>query len=427
MDSTLTYSLADVLAVAKVHPFYSNSQYPPSDEAIREIRRHASLQPIVTDLRKQPLLFKEDLYIVTERLIHDTSPQNTYRNSAYTSVTGGGGNSKPLFFATDALENRRQRARFGQFLRNLGLIQPGDWVLTTHVGGDLYRSLDLMLEVTENAGATSLAAGHLMPTARVVQLLQDFHINVLTGDGSQIIQVVHCISSLRTGRDRISLEKIIYTSEALSPVQKSYIRDVLGAVKICSILGSAEAGPYGASSPDLNQDDPATSYTDFIFDSRTTLIEVFPLSFPDAGGSIQPLPAQAHALIPKSERVYMRLLRLHGRDACSSFTWDGEYIELDKLAAMLARADLGIVQWQVVLDRMMPSNETSLEIRLLCVRVEEGNYAAEKTIAAHIRNFFYLHPVNEHRFKLTFVEDRAGFELSRTGRKIAKLIDRSGI
>lgn len=61
MDSTLTYSLADVLAVAKVHPFYSNSQYPPSDEAIREIRRHASLQPIVTDLRKQPLLFKEDL------------------------------------------------------------------------------------------------------------------------------------------------------------------------------------------------------------------------------------------------------------------------------------------------------------------------------------------------------------------------------
>ena len=323
------------------------------------------------------------------------------------------------------------------------------------------RSLDLMLEITENAGATSLAAGHLMPTARVVQLLQDFHINVLTGDGSQIVQVVHFISSLRTGRDKISLEKLIYTSESLTPVQKSYIRGVLGAVKICSILGSAEAGPYGASSPDLTQDDPSTSYTDFILDTRTTLIEVFPLSFSDAGGgcpsplgpgktgliaqtslarlrnplvryvtgdigSIQPLPAQAHALIPKSERAHMRVLRLHGRDACSSFTWDGEYIELDKLAAMLARADLGILQWQVVLDRMMPSNETSLEIRLLCVRAEEENHGAEKAVAAHIRNFFYLHSVNEYRFKLTFVQDRAGFELSRTGRKVAKLVDRSG-
>lgn len=77
--------------------------------------------------------------MVTERLVHDLSPENTYRHNAYTSVTGGGGHSKPLVFATDASENRRQRAQFGRFLRTLGLIRPGDWVLTTHVGGDLYR------------------------------------------------------------------------------------------------------------------------------------------------------------------------------------------------------------------------------------------------------------------------------------------------
>ncbi|KAK8859087.1 hypothetical protein PGQ11_009821 [Apiospora arundinis] len=465
MSGTSTFTLAEILAVAKVHPFYSYSQYPPNDEAICEIKQHAALHPAEADLSRQPLLFKNDLYTTTERLIHDTSPHNTYRNNAYTSVTGGGGKSKPLFFATDALENRRQRARFGQFLRNIRLIQHGDWVLTTHVGGDLYRSLDLMLEIMENAGATSLAAGHLMSATKVVQLMKDFHINVLAGDGSQIIQVVHCISSLDTGRAEIRLDKIIYTSEALTLVQKSYIRDVLGAVKICSILGSAEAGPYGASSPDLvGPDEPGTTYTDFIIDTRATLIEVFP-RIPQSNvngssggdcpsplppgqtglivqtclerlrnpllryvtgdvGSIQPLPSQARATIPESEWAYKRVLRLHGRDACSSFSWDAEYIEMDRLDTMLAHADLGILQWQVILDTMIPSKEVSLEIRLLRAW-EEGDSTSEEVIVARIRGFFYMHPGNEHRFKVTFVKDRSGFELSPTGRKLVKLVDRS--
>ncbi|KAK6859077.1 hypothetical protein PG995_004930 [Apiospora arundinis] len=403
MAATSTFTLAEILAVAKVHPFYSNSQYPLNNEAIGEATRHASLHPMEADLSKQPLLFKNDLYATTERLIHDISPNNAYRSNAYTSVTGGGGKSKPLFFATDALENRRQRARFGQFLRNIGLIQHGDWVLTTHVGGDLYRSLDLVLEIMENAGATSLAAGHLMSATKVVQLLKDFHINVLAGDGSQIIQVVHCISSLDTGRAEIRLDKIIYTSEALTPVQKSYIRDVLGAVKICSILGSAEAGPYGASSPDLvGPDDPGASYTDFIIDTRATLIEVFPrIPQSSASGSSDgdcpsPLPSGQTGLIVQTclERLRNPLLR---------------YVTGD---------------WQVILDTMIPSKEVSLEIRLLRTW-EEGDPTSEEVIVAHIRGFFYMHPGNEHRFKVTFVKDRSGFELSPTGRKLVKLVDRS--
>ncbi|KAK7953177.1 hypothetical protein PG996_014072 [Apiospora saccharicola] len=83
----------------------------------------------------------------------------------------------------------------------------------------------------------------------------------------------------------LNLDKIIYTLEVLISGQKSYIRDVLGgAVKICSILGSAEAGPYAASSPGLGPGDPAATYTDFVFDTRTTLIEVIPLSSADDAG-----------------------------------------------------------------------------------------------------------------------------------------------
>ncbi|KAK7953176.1 hypothetical protein PG996_014071 [Apiospora saccharicola] len=89
---------------------------------------------------------------------------------------------------------------------------------------------------------------------------------------------------------------------------------------------------------------------------------------------------------------------------------------------------------------MVPSSEISLEICLLYIQVlvaeeeeedkkiedeKEGDPASEKVVSAHIRGFFFLHSANEHRFKLTFFKDRAGFEFSRTGRKMVKLVDRS--
>lgn len=42
-------------------------------------------------------------------------------------------------FATDVKENRRHRSVFGEFMAACGLVGPGDWVLTTHASGYLYR------------------------------------------------------------------------------------------------------------------------------------------------------------------------------------------------------------------------------------------------------------------------------------------------
>jgi hypothetical protein len=78
-------------------------------------------------------------YKVIERLTGDTNPKNTYRDGSYLSITGGGSGGLPMLFATDALENRAQRARMGEFIRTCGVIEPGDWVLTTHTGGHFYR------------------------------------------------------------------------------------------------------------------------------------------------------------------------------------------------------------------------------------------------------------------------------------------------
>lgn len=89
-------------------------------------------------------------YDVIERLVNDISPENTYRHNVYTSTTGGGSTlSRPLFFATDAMENRRHRAYFGDFLSKTGLIERGDWVVTTHCGGSLYRYVNVQATIDE--------------------------------------------------------------------------------------------------------------------------------------------------------------------------------------------------------------------------------------------------------------------------------------
>lgn len=73
------------------------------------------------------------------RLVHDESPENTYRESAYTSITGGGRGNQPLFFLTDVWENRRQRAQYGNLLALTGTLTTKDWVVSLHSTGNLYR------------------------------------------------------------------------------------------------------------------------------------------------------------------------------------------------------------------------------------------------------------------------------------------------
>ncbi|KAM0233801.1 hypothetical protein ACHAP5_010279 [Fusarium lateritium] len=426
------YSLTDVLAVAKKHPFYSPAQFSPEDEAIRAARKEAALNTEGIDLKAQPLLRKEDLYTVIQRLVNDTNPENTYRDNVYTSITGGGNTlSAPLFFATDALENRRHRAYFGEFLKKVGVIKQGDWVLTTHCGGDLYRSLDLTLEILENAGASVLAAGNHCPPVTVVRLLQDFSVNVRTGDGSQIVSVVHQISTLTEGREKIKLDKIIR---------------------------SAEAGPYGASTPDLTPCDPSAIYNDFVIDTRMTLIEILPFDHDECDrlpeplpegetgvivqtvltrprnpviryltgdvGSLHYLPDKAHSQISKTDWPYFRILRLQGRDRRFSFMWDGIDIRFDNLTTLLSEAKYGILQWQVILDKMVPSLEISLEIRLLYSQ-QTPNAVSREDVVDRLRKFFTVYSSNEHRFTITFVDELNGFELSKTGRKVIKFVDRS--
>ncbi|KAJ5318120.1 hypothetical protein PENANT_c043G01237 [Penicillium antarcticum] len=458
--STEPYLLSEVLAVARRHPFYfPDIVYPPSAEDVKSAREQANGHEMASP-SSQKLLTKKDLYKVIERLVCDMSPKNTYRKSCYTSMTGGGSGGVPLFFATDVHENRRHRAWFGQFLNSTGVIKETDWVLTSHFAGHFYRSMDLTAEIIENSGATVLCGGSYMTPAEIIKGLIDYHVNVLSGESSQIVNAVQYISTLpQEQRAKINIEKVVYTSEMLTPNQRAFVETTLGAVSICSMLGSAEAGPWAISNPDLTGNPSIAGSQDFIFDTRAMLIEIFPSSImevnsdlasipdtlPDGEsgiivqtslhrlrnpliryitgdiGSVHALPETAFAQLSERDRPFFRVLRLYGRDRRFSFEWDGMYFEFEALTAMLSSEDCGVLQWQLILDHHETSPRSAIEVRLLC---SSGKEISSDALSDRVKAFFNVYSGNQGRLSVTILDDVNGFVRSTTGNKVIKFVDR---
>ena len=298
-----------------------------------------------------------------------------------------------------------------------------------------------------------------MEPEEVVSALACYHVNVLVGDSSQIVCIAHYISTLpEAQRKKIALDKVIYTSEQLTGPQKDYITTVLGPVKIFSIMGSAEAGPYAVINPDLTEHTPSHTM-DFIFDTRSLLIEIInrsalssPVSaqgepVPDGEqgliiqtslqrlrnplvryvtgdiGSLHPIPKTASEKIPEAELQHFRVLRLAGRDHRFSFKWFGEYFEFDRIDDLMQTEGSGVLQWQVIRDSLESSPQPTLEVRIL--RAEDGSHTVPKDrFTEMVENFFYVFPENRHLFRITFIESIEGFEKSRTGNKVIKFADK---
>lgn len=313
----------------------------------------------------------------------------------------------------------------------------------------------------ENAGATVLSAGSYMLPAEVAKALANYHVNVLTGDGSQIVQIVHHVSMItKENRERIILNKIIYTSEPLTGPQRAFIKKILGDIKIFSIMGSAEAGSWAISNPDLTGEQSITDKsTDFIFDTRNVMLEIIssatinntslynPHTLPEGEtgvivqtslqrlrnpliryvtgdiGSIHPLPLVASTMIHESDRKFLRVLRMQGRDHRFSFKWYGAYFEFQKIEQFMQEEEYGILQWQIVLDRMEDTPQSTLEIRLLRSPPQEGILSAE-TFTERLEAFFLVFPENKHLVRIVFLVSLDGFERSVTAGKVIKFVNR---
>ncbi|CAG7970933.1 unnamed protein product [Penicillium olsonii] len=480
------YSIRDILSVASRHPFYNHEvQYPPNAEEIAQLRDPQN-ETEIRELSDIPLTHKEDLYATNpvvydviviplinlaltsyeaiQRLSADDSPQNDFRRSVYSSITGGGSGGVPMLFLTDSTENRKHRLTAGRFLKTCGLVDPRDWIVTVHVSGGFYRSLDLLSEMFENADGSVLAVGHTMPINEVVDVLIKYRVNVLSGGSSAILQTLNYVASTATQdqRNSLKLDKIIYTSEPLGRQQRDFIRSVLGPVKICSVLGSSEAGPWAVANLALTGE-PEDDAVEFIYDTRSMIIEILPLDavetprgtvqhvpeLPEGGvgcivqtslqrlrnplvryitgdvGSLHPLPAAAKAAIPAEDFQHLRMLRMRGRDKRFSFKWCGKYFEFHTIREVIGTVEWGILQWQLVLTVEEPSHSVHMEVRVLRSTTESANQISEVALVEKLKALFYVTSNVENLFKVTFVGGNEGFILSSTGNKVMGFVDRS--
>ncbi|KAJ5793383.1 uncharacterized protein N7503_009361 [Penicillium pulvis] len=139
----------------------------------------------------------------------------------------------------------------GTFLMIPGVVELGDWVLSTHQAGGFHRylnptlkprkvlfsdegtlrSLDLTTDIAENAGATVLSTGSYMQLAEVSKALADYHVNALTEDGSQIIQAVQHISTTAQDIEVVSVLKMPFILPSFWPIPKrGFIKAVYGKI-----------------------------------------------------------------------------------------------------------------------------------------------------------------------------------------------------
>lgn len=315
----------------------------------------------------------------------------------------------------------------------------------------------------EVAGGTVFCSGHVQPLPDVVKCLAEYRVNVLSGDASQILNFAHYFSSLSLEtRQSIKITKIIYTSESLLRSQREYIMSVFGAVRLCSVLASAESGPWAVMDISLTGE-PTDDTADFIFDTRTMIVEILEPSEPDAKcdskqgasepaaegtlgaialtslqrlrnplvryvtgdlGSLHQLPFLAQEKIPGNVAPHLRVLRLHGRDQRFSFEWQAGYFDFQMIHCFMQNAELGILQWQIVLksgDRRLGHR---LEVRILGKEEGKKTRLPDEVVVEKIQKFFFVTPFNAQLFEVIFVTDAEGFERSRTGNKVIKFVDR---
>lgn len=328
--------------------------------------------------------------------------------------------------------------------------------------------MDLMTEMMENAGAAVLCAGPELPHQAVVEALVQYRANVVTGDVSQLLQLAHYIITIDEEQKReLSLTKLLYTSESMTALQREFIISVFGEVTICSVIGSAEAGPWGVSSSAL-MGIPKGNYTEFIFDRRAICLEVVPFSVENKEkaaetvcssvgcaenvhlgnpgllvqtslqrlrnplvrylcgdvASLHPLSLELHAKLPSPHAEHYQVVRLYGRDQRSSFTWYGEYFEFGVVHSFMRTEEWNIMQWQIVLQHANPKGAgVILDVRVLRGLQVAGKHVTEEELTAKMREFFWVFNFNQELFRLTFVSGSDEFLRSKTGRKVIQFVD----
>ncbi|OBT81497.1 hypothetical protein VE02_09880 [Pseudogymnoascus sp. 03VT05] len=264
----------------------------------------------------------------------------------------------------------------------------------------MYRALDLTVDIVEHAGTSVLPLGHLAEPDGVLAICLRYGANTLSGDTSQLIKLASYVESSKTRKDDTA-DFIFDTRNMIVDVMPLDF-DLSTRHSPCRVV-EGEMGVLIATSLQRLRNPLVRYVTGDI-------------------GSIHPLPPSASSQLGQ-DAEHLRVLRLHGRDTRSSFKWEGEYFELDKLSKLMSTPAWGILRWQIVLTSDQASFD-HVEIRLICATGMDGLVALEE-IEAKLKRHFYVDASSGSLFHVN-IRTPDDFIRSETGNKVIKVVDRRG-
>ena len=172
-----------------------------------------------------------------------------------------------------------------------------------------------------------------LPHEKSLAACLEYHVNVITGDTSQILNFAHYLASLPPGgggaidRSGLHITKIIYPCEQMDHARREWLTSVFGeGLRFYSLFASAESGPWAvanfaletnqsrsnevaaaaaAATDNVNGqdngcvefDEAAADKVDLIFDSRAMKVEVISTS----SSALDPVSSSAGGPLPPAE------------------------------------------------------------------------------------------------------------------------------
>lgn len=139
-----------------------------------------------------------------------------------------------------------------------------------------------------------------MDMGSIVQAIDRYRLNAIAGETSQIVQLARYVAGLSEDQRttlQLSVTKAEYTSEPMTPRQRKFVKSISPTIAMSSFIGSAEAGPWAASTAELTESVLYREYADFIFDDRLIHLEFLPFS-------IKEDPSRQTPSVPDGEKVY---------------------------------------------------------------------------------------------------------------------------
>jgi phenylacetate-CoA ligase len=169
------------------------------------------------------------------------------RGGIYYSRSGGTTSGRPVYVPCDVSENHEQRRRLARRFAVDGVLSPATVAVNVCPMVRGYRTLEIMNEFCERAGATVLPAAAIASDEEIHEQVTLFSANTLIGMPSRLLAFARYVEANKL---TCEVHTLIFGGEFLQAGKRRFLGDVLGVKRFSGVYGSAELGTV-ALHPDL--------------------------------------------------------------------------------------------------------------------------------------------------------------------------------